>query len=122
MQFRALTLFYDVCSEVLFKNKIDFNTCFDTYREKRYILHKTFECQMLCIRLDVNTTSEMTVQFWKCVNFLKTNCWYLLFPGSLLKVLTIPPFLWNSLKFLGVCPDIPTPPDPRLGIKFVQRW
>lgn len=43
MQFRALTLFYDVCSEVLFKNKIDFNTCFDTYREKRYILHKTFE-------------------------------------------------------------------------------
>lgn len=58
MQVKALDLFYDVCSEVLFKNKIDFNTCFDTYREKRYILHKTFECQMLCIRLDVHVHSE----------------------------------------------------------------
>lgn len=35
------------------------------------------------------------------------------------QLLSIPLSLLNSLKFSGVGTDIPTPPDPRLGIKFV---
>lgn len=80
MQVKTLDLLYDVFSDVLFNL-----TRFDTEKEIYTFHTKLLKMPNLCyIRSDEQVhliRDHSTV--WKCVNFLKTNCWYLLFPESL---------------------------------------